>query len=163
MEEFYQTMSGLCFTLLGLWWAIIQFRHEEWMSDPNQRRLAFSVHLSFVVPGLMSLVAMLSTDLRIIWQATFVIAGLLGLVAGVLAIRSIHIADKYGWAFRYGRWFGVLLYGVVIIFAIAPELATSLFGLKGLLLEGILLSLLVLLSVSYAWEFLAEPKEKSAE
>ena len=31
-DAFYQTVAGFCFTLLGPWWAVVQFRHEEWMS-----------------------------------------------------------------------------------------------------------------------------------
>ena len=28
-DAFYQTVAGLCFTLLGLWWAVVQFRHDK--------------------------------------------------------------------------------------------------------------------------------------
>ena len=33
-DAFYQTVAGFSFTLVGLWWAVVQFRHEEWMSHP---------------------------------------------------------------------------------------------------------------------------------
>ena len=39
MEAFYQTVATFCFTLLGLWWGVVQFRHSDWMADANWRRM----------------------------------------------------------------------------------------------------------------------------
>ena len=64
MDAFYQTVAAFCFTLLGLWWAVVQFRHAEWMNNLRQRRAAYSVHLSFLVPGIMSLGAMIAGDVK---------------------------------------------------------------------------------------------------
>ena len=74
MDAFYQTVAGFCFTLLGLWWAVVQFRHAEWMRDLYQRRAAYSVHLSFLVPGIMSLGAMIAGDVKILWRLVFIVA-----------------------------------------------------------------------------------------
>ena len=52
MEAFYQTVATFCFTLLGLWWGVLQLRHDDWVNDPARRRMAYSVHLAFVIPGL---------------------------------------------------------------------------------------------------------------
>jgi hypothetical protein len=40
MDAFYPTGAGFCFTLLGLWWALVQFRPAVWMRDRRQRRAA---------------------------------------------------------------------------------------------------------------------------
>ena len=52
---FYATTSAVSFTLLGFWWVVVQFRHDEMTADPGRRRLAFVVSLHFILPGLMSL------------------------------------------------------------------------------------------------------------
>ena len=160
MEAFYQTMSGFCFTLMGLWWAVVQFRHDEWMGDPNQRRLAYSIHLSFMVPGLMSLVAMAAGDMKIIWQVGFALAGLFGAGTMIFFVAGTNLKNAHGWVIRRARWLIIVLYVLVALLAINPALAQDLLGLKPLQLEGLVLSLLVLLGVSCAWDLLAEPKVK---
>ena len=81
MDAFYQTVAAFCFTLLGLWWAVVQFRHAEWMNDLRQRRAAYSVHLSFLVPGIMSLGAMIAGDVKILWRLVFIVACGFGILA----------------------------------------------------------------------------------
>ena len=165
MDAFYQTMATFCFTLIGLWWGVLQLRHDEWIDDHHRKRLAFTVHLSFLVPGIMSLGAQVGGDIKLIWRLTFIVAAGLGLVATVLLILS---GDRQPGAprrrptralfTRYGRWLIALLYAAVTVVAISPALAKPLGGVSVLQVEGILLTLLVFLGVSVAWEFLAEPK-----
>ena len=81
MDAFYQTVAAFCFTLLGLWWAVVQFRHAEWMNNLRQRRAAYSVHLSFLVPGIMSLGAMIAGDVKILWRLVFIVACGFGILA----------------------------------------------------------------------------------
>ena len=57
MDPFYQSVTSFSFTLMGLWWGVTQFRHEEWMGDRDLRRMASSVYFTFLVPGVMSLAA----------------------------------------------------------------------------------------------------------
>ena len=59
-RTFYATTSAVSFTLLGFWWVVVQFRHNEMTQDPGRRRLAFVVSLHFILPGLMSLGALLT-------------------------------------------------------------------------------------------------------
>ena len=53
-STFYATTSAVSFTLLGFWWVVVQFRHEQMTQDAGRRRLAFVVSLHFILPGLMS-------------------------------------------------------------------------------------------------------------
>ena len=85
---FYATTSAVSFTLLGFWWVVVQFRHEEMTGDPGRRRLAFVVSLHFILPGLMSLGALLTTDAPVVWRPTFGTAGVAGMVAVFLASRG---------------------------------------------------------------------------
>ena len=162
MDAFYQTVAGFCFTLLGLWWAVVQFRHAEWMRDLYQRRAAYSVHLSFLVPGIMSLGAMIAGDVKILWRLVFIVACAFGILAMLfLRVRSSAGGAKThgGFFIRQGRWLTILLYVLIALVAARPDLA-GVFGgsLKPLQVEGLLLTLLVFVGVSVAWDFLAEPQ-----
>jgi hypothetical protein len=163
MEAFYQTVSTFCFTLLGLWWGVLQLRHDDWVNDLWRRRMAYSVHLSFLVPGVMSLGAQTAGDIKIIWRLVFIVAGVLGIVATIFLI-SVTTRGGYpqGWFPRYGRWLSVLLYAVVVLVAISPAF-TKIFGpdIKPLQIEGLLFTVIVFLGVGQAWDFLAQPKQAS--
>lgn len=159
MDTFYQTVTTFCFTLIGLWWGVVQFRHDEWMNDPNHRRMAYAIHLSFLIPGVMSLGSLVSQDARIIWQLVFVIAGAVGGLGMFLIMQTIKSPVARGWLFAWGKWIVLLLYAFVVIIALAPDLTKPL-NLKPLQVEGLLLSILVFLGVSFAWEFTAMPKVK---
>lgn len=165
VNAFYQTVAGFCFTLVGLWWAVVQFRHEEWMLHPSWRRLVYSVHLSFMVPGVMSLGAMAAGEVKIIWRAVFVLACLFAIIALLILTETARTAARddtwayRGWFISAGRWVTILLYGVVgvvaldtsIVQRVAPDLAP-------LQVEGLLLTLLMFLGASVAWDFLAAPR-----
>jgi hypothetical protein len=162
MDAFYQTVAGFCFTLLGLWWAVVQFRHAEWMRDLYQRRAAYSVHLSFLVPGIMSLGAMIAGDVKILWRLVFIVAcafGILAMIFLTVGASAAGAKPHRGFFIRQGRWLTIALYALIAIVAAKPTLA-GVFGgtLKPLQVEGLLLTLLVFVGVSVAWDFLAEPQ-----
>lgn len=159
MEAFYQTVATFSFTLLGLWWGVLQLRHADWVNDLTKRRMAYSVHLAFVVPGVMSLGAQTAGDIKIIWRLVFIVAGLLGIVAAIFLISSTSGANaSSGWFTRYGRWFSVLLYAIVVLVAFVPNF-TAVFGpnIKPLQIEGLLFTVIVFLGVGLAWDYLAQP------
>jgi hypothetical protein len=161
MDAFYQTVAAFCFTLLGLWWAVVQFRHAEWMNDLRQRRAAYSVHLSFLVPGIMSLGAMIAGDIKILWRLVFIVAcgfGILAMIFLSVGAPAPKAKPNGGFFIRQGRWLTIVLYALIAIVAVQPTLVGALgAGLKPLQVEGLLLTLLVFVGVSVAWDFLAEP------
>jgi hypothetical protein len=163
VSAFYQTVATFCFTLLGLWWGVLQLRHDEWVDSLPRRRMAYSVHLAFVIPGVMSLGAQTAGDIKIIWRLVFVAAGVLGIAAAVfLAIATARAGVRLGWFARWGRWLSVLLYVLVVLLAINPTLAGLVSeDVQPLQLEGLLFTAIVFLGVGLAWDFLAEPKQKS--
>ena len=162
MEAFYQTVATFCFTLLGLWWGVVQTRRDEWLNDTQHRRMAYSVYLSFLIPGVMSLGSQLSGETRWVWQLVFLAASGFGVAATLFFMQHTHEVVKQGWFVRRMRWAVILLYGLMAAFAIYPQ-AVNLLGLdlKPLQLEGLLLTLLVFLGVNMAWEFMAETKAHS--
>ena len=125
--------------------------------------MAYSVNLSFLVPGIMSLGAMVAGDIKIIWRLVFILASAFGIIAMLLlAVRSRssgNLGANHSFFIRQGRWLTILLYTLVGVVAAVPSI-TGVLGanLKPLQVEGLLLTLLVFLGVSVAWDFLAAPK-----
>lgn len=158
---FYATTSAVSFTLLGFWWVVVQFRHDEMTQDAGRRRLAFVISLHFILPGLMSLGALLTADAPIVWRITFGTAGIAGMVAVVVASRGVQ--DPTGAIAAIGRaeWLALPLYAVLTIVAISPDVAGSTFGLIPLQVEGIVMTLLVFFGIVFAWALFTEPHPTS--
>ncbi len=160
LESFYSTVATFCFTLIGLWWAVTQFRHDEWMDDLNHRQLAYGVYLMFLVPGLMSLGSQIDSNQIWVWQLVFQITSLFGIITTVFLIRTTSVDLKYAWFIRRARPVVVLLYALMFLIAWFP-LSIGQMGipLKGIQVEAVLLVLLLFLGVTFAWELLTEPKQ----
>ena len=78
LDSFYAIVSGTCFALVGLWWGVVEF-NRDWLKHAETRALAGGIYLSFLIPDVMSLIAQVSGENKIIWRATFVIAAALGI------------------------------------------------------------------------------------
>lgn len=159
---FYATTSAVSFTLLGFWWVVVQFRHDEMTQDRGRRRLAFVVSLHFILPGLMSLGALLTGDAPLVWRFTFGLAGVAGMTAVVVASRGI--ADPTGAIAAIGRyeWIALPLYAVLTLVAIRPDMVQSAVGLAPLQVEGVIMTLLVFLGIIFAWALFTEPHPTGA-
>jgi hypothetical protein len=152
-ETFYSTFAQLAFALLGLWWVVVQFRHEEWMRDRRRRGNAFYVSLYFALPGLMSLLSLLSADATLIWRTAFGVAGLFGVIVGA----RLALAASSTWE-TVATWLGVVLFGVVTLVAAVPSLVASMgLSLTPIQVEGITLSVILLVGVAHAWRMFADP------
>jgi hypothetical protein len=153
---FYATASALSFTLLGFWWVVVEFKHEEMTVDPARRRLSFVISLHFILPGLMSLAALLTGDLPLVWRITFGTAGVVGMVASVMGARG---GSSPGSMTSIGRWMwlGLPLYAIITMVALRPDLVRSRLSLEPLQIEGSIMTLLVLLGISFAWVLFTEP------
>jgi hypothetical protein len=153
IQTFYAFMAGTCFTLVGLWWNVVQAK-PQWKTDETLRELASGVYLSFLIPGLMSLAAQAGLENPLLWRGSFVIASILGF----LATRKISSKTRQALpnaSFHSNRWGINLLYGLILFFAVFPNLA-QLLGFKALTLEALLLIGLLLIGHGLAWEFLME-------
>ncbi|MEA2576289.1 MAG: hypothetical protein QOH93_3587 [Chloroflexia bacterium] len=161
ISDFYSTASQISFTLLGFWWAVVQFRYDDWTGNPARRRLAHVVSLLFLLPGVMSLLSMLTGDAPILWRLSFGLAGVLGLAATLLIVTGTPAEGAGRWFWPGALFVAAPLYALVTLFAIWPEFGPDWLGLQPLQLEGILLSLLVFLGVNLAWSLLWEGKRKA--
>ncbi len=158
-DTFYATGAQICFALLGLWWVVVQFKYDEFMRDPQRRRTAYNISLYFVLPGIMSLFSLLADEITLIWRAAFVAAGVLGIIEMVMMVRGgTNVGSPMA---RSARWGALLLYILIVFFALVPETARSV-GIPPQLVEGTLLGLLVFLGVQMAWLFFIEDRNNPA-
>lgn len=78
LGTFYALMAGTCFTLVGLWWTVVE-RHPAWKRERTRRTLAGGVYLSFLLPGLMATLAQVSPDTPALWRVSFGACAIVGL------------------------------------------------------------------------------------
>lgn len=149
---FYAAASALCFTLLGFWWLVVQFRHADLTREAGPRRFSFLVSLHFILPGLASLASLVSSGP--LWRLAFAIAGLTGIAAMLLAATEIRNLPFEG----VGRlaWGSVPLYVLVVAVAAVPDLARAI-GLEPLQAEGYLLLFVILAGILLAWLLFTAP------
>jgi hypothetical protein len=149
-ETFYATFAQVSIALLGLWWVVVQFRHAAWMKDPARRRMAYNVSLYFMLPGIMSMVSLLSADATYIWRGAFAAAGIFGAIEAARDARDQRHRGP-GWQV-VARWLTVVLYLAIVTVALFPGLLSSAgISLKPIALEGLTLSLILFLGVNWAW------------
>jgi hypothetical protein len=162
VQTFYVTVSAISFTLLGLWWVVVQDR-ETWRMNVERRRMAYVVSLHFVLPGVMSVVALLAPDLGILWRITFLTAGLLGLVGAVYVVRTLTDEHDCPRLVRLIEWVAIPVYALIAVVAVIPERVQGLgIGLTPLQVEGISLAILLFFGVQAAWVLLVEPPREPA-
>lgn len=159
-ETFYQTVAQLSFTLLGLWWLVLQTKYGEWIHHRLRRRMAASITLYFLLPGSMSLLALLATNSRLLWQIAFVLAAIIGAVATVAFLRDARRSQwRNPWSNRIihlAASVGLAMYALVIVVALAPDAFRSA-GIAPLTVAGIGVTLLVIVGLTLAWTYFTEP------
>lgn len=52
MADFYAQVSSVSFTLLGIWFAVVQVTPEKWLRHPTYRRVMLHLALYYLIPGL---------------------------------------------------------------------------------------------------------------
>jgi hypothetical protein len=150
-DSFYAILSGICFALTGLWWTVVEGR-PDWLKDAGLRGLAGGVYASFLLPGVMSLGAQIGGDNKLVWRAVFVIAALMGMFFTARLLGRLRRLEGAGF-FARSRWAVILLYGVVLVLGLFPEL-TAPTGLKPIQVEAFLLCIIVLTGHGLAWEMM---------
>lgn len=158
ITAFYSLVAGTCFTLVGLWWNVVQ-SHKEWFDDESTRALAGGVYSSFLIPGVMALGAQVGGSSNLIWQLVFVLAAGMGMWTTTKLIwKTRNLKGKA--LFRLKNCLVIFLYGLVVIFGIAPGLGTTLTGLNALQIEGILIAILILIAHGLVWEFMTDAQTR---
>jgi hypothetical protein len=150
---FYQALSGVSFTLLGLWFGVLQFAHGGWRSDPARHRATLHIALHFFLPGTMALGSLHSgdSDGGLLWRAAFVLGGVIGCAESVTFLRVRSGVPGLG--VQALRLLDPLLYALVVVVAFVPGPVGALTPLQ---MEGVLTGLLFLTGLCYVWLAFAE-------
>lgn len=151
--RFYQSLSGVSFTLLGIWFAVMQFGHGGWRSDAARHRSTLHIALHFFVPGMAGLMALLGAGTAggLIWRVAFVVGGLVGFVESVAFLRSRDGPRAVG-----GRTLRVLdpsLYALLVAGALT---GVDQFAVTPLQIEGMVNWALFAVGLCYVWLAFAE-------
>ncbi|MBV9444652.1 MAG: hypothetical protein JO345_01955 [Streptosporangiaceae bacterium] len=145
LDAFYGAFSPACFALLGLWLVVVQMRLGEWQGSASHRRRAYGVALHFVLPGVMSMFALIDTQNPAYWRVSFAVVALGGAAVMVL-VRGLPAAGRLETA-AYAA--AVVLYLIVGVLAMIG-------GADAARAEASLLTLLVFLGFNAAWLLLFE-------
>ena len=155
VESFYQASATVCFVMLGLWWAAMTNRYAGALQRPRRRRLALHIHLSFLLPGLMSLAATLTGSSKLLWRGAFVVLTIAGAVStfGLMRITPLGRTERLQQYLRVGV---IAIYLVMGVLAVRPVLARNVGfdTVSPLQVEGLLLCVLILFGASSAWSFM---------
>ncbi len=156
-ETFYTTVSTVSFTLLGLWWVVVQARASLWQNE-GHRRMAYAISLHFLLPGVMSVLSLVAPEVGWLWRASFALAGAIGLVGAVYFIRTVREEHDCPRIVRVVEWVVIPVYAIVTLIALAPDAVRGLgLELSPIQIEGIILAILIFLGVQGAWVLLVEP------
>src|SRR6476469_3668127 len=150
ISTFYALFSATCFTLLGLWWNVLQLT-TAWVGVEDERRAVGGVYLAFLLPALMGLFAQVGgVETPAVWRVSFVVIALIGCVATARWLSQE--TDRGVTAARAGA---VAVYVVIALLGVFPEIAGP-FGLQAIQAEALLLVLLVALGHALVWRFLVQ-------
>jgi hypothetical protein len=149
LTTFYATVSGIGFTLLGLWWVVAD-KHPEWFAEASTRSMAYVVSLHFMIPGSSSLLSLVAPEIKTVWRVVFSLLGASGLVGAALVARQLS-RTKVRWS-ATAMAVALPVYAAVVLVALVPDSA-DLVDLAPLQVEAILISLVLLLGLHAAWFF----------
>ncbi|MFE2145739.1 hypothetical protein ACFXA3_29080 [Streptomyces sp. NPDC059456] len=150
VSTFYALFSATCFTLVGLWWNVVQ-SHADWMREPALRRLVGGIYLSFLLPALMGLFAQVGgTRQPQIWRGAFIALAVVG-CACTLRLLSRARGDRFVTCQQAGV---ALLYALIAVVGAFPELAGHI-GLRPIQAEALMLIGLIVLGHALVWRFMA--------
>ncbi|MFD5620517.1 hypothetical protein [Streptomyces yangpuensis] len=150
VSTFYALFSATCFTLVGLWWNVVQ-SHHDWMREPALRRVVGGIYLSFLLPALMGLFAQIGgTEQPQVWRAAFIVLAVVGCVC-TLRLLARARGDRF---LIWQQAAAALLYALIAVVGAFPELAEPL-GLRPIQAEALMLIGLIVLGHALVWRFMA--------
>lgn len=150
LTDFYGAFAPVTFTILGLWFIVVQTRHADWSRDNERRRRASAVSLHFALPGAMSLLSLIDAQSKALWRTSFTVSGILGII-GLVALRP-RKGGPDALLLEIFHWLAVLLYVLVATVALRPGIVGDMgLSIAALRVEALLLSLLLFVGVVVAW------------
>ncbi|AWI31070.1 hypothetical protein E3E14_01115 [Streptomyces sp. ICN441] len=153
VSTFYALFAATCFTLVGLWWNVVQ-GHDDWLRRPALRRIVGGVYLSFLLPALMGLFAQVGgASTPGVWRASFALLAVIGCVS-TLRLLAQGRRDGSSPVLAVIMGAAALFYVLIAVVGVVPEIA-GVIGLAPIQAEAVLLILLVVLGHGLVWRFMA--------
>jgi hypothetical protein len=150
-QDFYAAVAEASFTLLALWWVLLQIRHDAWFGDVAYRWAVYDISLYFLLPGMMALGSLLAVQQPTIWRAVFGTFGAVGVAESTLVIAGVRRFRARGALVAIADWASLVIYALVILLALWIRLPQEFgLGLRPLEAEGILVAGLLLLGITLA-------------
>lgn len=150
VSTFYALFSTTCFTLVGLWWNVVQ-SHADWMRDPALRRIVGGIYLSFLLPAVMGLFAQVGgTEQPGIWRGAFIALSVIGCVCTVRLLARSRGDHFITWQ----QAAAALLYALIAVVGAFPELARHV-RLRPIQTEALMLIVLIVLAHALVWRYMA--------
>jgi hypothetical protein len=152
LHDFYTSTAQACFLVLSGWWVILSLHFKQWMGDPLRRLLVFDVSLTFLLPGLMSIVSLLAVGVPAMWRVAFAVAGTAGAVKAVVLWRRRAQHGPAGVFVACASWASLTVFSLIAAVALRPSLvAQAGVDLTPLAVEGTLVSCLLVLGFALAF------------
>jgi uncharacterized membrane protein len=149
VSTFYALFSATCFTLVGLWWNVVQ-SHPDWMRAPALRRVVGGIYLSFLLPALMGLFAQVGgPDQPEIWRAAFIALAVIG-CACTLRLLSRTRTTRF---LTLHQTAATILYALIALVGAFPDLSHHL-NLRPIQTEALILITLITLAHALTWHFM---------
>ena len=160
ISTFYALFSATCFTLLGLWWNIVQ-NNPEWAAVTEQRKAVGGVYLTFLLPAMMGLFAQVGgAETPSMWRFSFVAVAVVGCLSTLRLLRVIRHETEREPRGKYAAT--LLIYVLVAVIGVYPEIARPL-DITPIQAEAILLILLVLVGHGLVWDFMVRAQRHAGE
>ena len=114
ISTFYALFSATCFTLLGLWWNVLQL-NPDWIGVDNERKAVGGVYLTFLLPALMGLFAQVGgAETPTIWRVSFVAVAVVGCFSTLKLLRLLRTSSDKQPRAKYFATLGIYLLVAVI-------------------------------------------------
>jgi hypothetical protein len=160
VSTFYALFSATCFTLLGLWWNVLQ-NYPGWTANEDERRAVGGVYVTFLLPALMGLFAQVGgTETPGIWRLSFVLIAIVGCYATLRLLRVLWQAGSAQPLAKYAAT--LVIYVLVALIGAFPEIASP-FDIRPVQAEAILLILLVVVGHGLVWDFMVRSQHRVGE
>lgn len=161
IQDFYTALAQVSFTVLGLWFVVIQLRRDEWRASRRRRLGARAIALDFALPGTMSLLTLANPDSSALWRVSFALFAVLGATGlGLLSLGAATDAGRQRPSMGWGNGLAVVLYAVIALVAIFAGSLAGALAVQPLQIEAVLLALLILVSLNVALGQLFEAGEE---
>jgi hypothetical protein len=151
VQDFYATLAQASFTLLGLWWVLLQIRYDAWFADIAYRRAVYDISFYFLLPGMMAMGSLLAVQEPTIWRAVFALLGVVGVVESALVVSGVRVLRAHRALVAFADWASLVMYALIGLVALWSTLPRRVgLGLRPLEAEGILVTALLFIGITLA-------------